>query len=312
MSITIPAFDGLEAMTRFTLAGIRPMVMLSLLPGLGGVALPWRARAAVAASLASFTAFGPHAPALTVAMLPGEVLAGLLAGLAVALAFAAAQMAGEVAAQIIGLGFANVPGAGGNASVIGGFFGMLLWAAFLSGDGFLWLFASVVAGQGVLPPGAAGLETLAAYGAVMFAGALRMALPVVGAAAARQSAGGGGGAVGAATGGDGDRAGGAAAGVRLGAADAVRGAAGAGDDDAECGAGVAVNGGERRRKDPTSHPAAAGGGAQAGQCLAAARAGAGGGAGRGDADDDAGRALAVAGAGGVSAAGAGGGDAAAG
>lgn len=180
MSIAIPAFDGLEAMTRFTLAGIRPMVMLSLLPGLGGVALPWRARAAVAASLASFTAFGPHAPALTVAMLPGEVLAGLLAGLAVALAFAAAQMAGEVAAQIIGLGFANVPGAGGNASVIGGFFGMLLWAAFLSGDGFLWLFASVAAGQGVLPPGAVGPETLAAYGAVMFAGALRMALPVVG------------------------------------------------------------------------------------------------------------------------------------
>jgi flagellar biosynthetic protein FliR len=180
VSIVIPAFDGMEAMTRFTLAGVRPMAMLALLPGLGGVALPWRARAAVAASLASFTAFGPHAPPLTFAMLPGEVLAGLLAGMAIALAFAAAQMAGEVAAQIIGLGFASVPGAGGNVSVIGGFFGMLLWAAFLSGDGFLWLFASVAAGQGVLPPGSADVATLAAYGGVMFAGALRMALPVVG------------------------------------------------------------------------------------------------------------------------------------
>ena len=87
--------------------------MLALLPGFAGAALPWRARLAVAASLSAFTAFGPQAPVLTLAMLPGEVLAGLLAGLAVALAFAAAQLAGEVAAQMIGLGFAVDAGRGG-------------------------------------------------------------------------------------------------------------------------------------------------------------------------------------------------------
>ena len=181
MSIAIPAFDGLEAMTRFTLAGVRPMAMLALLPGWagwrcrGGRARRWRRRWRVHGVRAACAA-------ADVRDVAGEVLAGLLAGMAIALAFAAAQMAGEVAAQIIGLGFASVPGAGGNVSVIGGFFGMLLWAAFLSGDGYLWLFARCGwQGQGeVLPPGAVGLETLAAYGGVMFAGGLRMALPVVG------------------------------------------------------------------------------------------------------------------------------------
>jgi flagellar biosynthetic protein FliR len=179
VNIDIPAFDGLAAMTRFSLAGVRPMVMLALLPPFAGAALPWRARLAIAASLSIFTAFGPAAPMLTLAMIPGEVLAGMLAGLAVGLAFAAAQMAGEVAAQIIGLGFASFSVAGGSVSVIGGLFSLLMWCAFLTGDGHLWLFSAVVSGQQTMPPGMVGAETLAAYGAVMFAGGLRMALPVV-------------------------------------------------------------------------------------------------------------------------------------
>jgi flagellar biosynthetic protein FliR len=117
---------------------------------------------------------------LTLAMIPGELLAGLLAGLAVALAFAAAQMAGEVAAQMIGLGFASVPTAGGNVTVIAGLWTLLMWLAFLGSDGHLVLFGSLVAGQAVLPPGAVSLERLAALGTVMFAGGLRLALPVIG------------------------------------------------------------------------------------------------------------------------------------
>ncbi len=171
-------FDAVAVMTRFSLAGVRPLAMLALLPGFAGGALPWRARLAVASALAAFTAFGPQAPVLRFAMLPGELLAGVLAGLAVALAFAAAQLAGEVAAQIIGLGFASFPSAGGNVSVIGGFYTMLMWLAFLGSDGHLLLFGSVVAGQGVMPPGAVSGELVAAYGAVMFGGGLRLALPM--------------------------------------------------------------------------------------------------------------------------------------
>ena len=176
----IPEFDGLAAMTRLSIAGVRPLAMLALLPPFAGAALPWRARLAVAASLSVFTAFGPHAPELTLAMLPGEVLAGLLAGLAVALAFAAAQLAGEVTAQMIGLGFASFPGAGGNVSVIGGLWTMLMWLAFLATDGHLQLFGSIVAAQGVMPPGGVTMARMAAYGTLMFAGGLRLALPVIG------------------------------------------------------------------------------------------------------------------------------------
>jgi len=173
-------FDGLEAMLRFSVAGVRPMAMLALLPGFAGGVLPWRARLALAASLAVFTAFGPAAPArLDLAMVPGELLAGLLAGLALGVAFAAAQMAGEVAANIIGLGFASFQVAGGSVSVIGNFYAMLMWLAFLTTNGHLLLFESMLAGQGALPPGGVSLELISAYGLTMFAGGLRMALPVV-------------------------------------------------------------------------------------------------------------------------------------
>lgn len=179
MIVDLPVFDPLAAMVRFTLAGVRPLVMVALLPAFGGAMLPWRARLAMAASISVFTAFGPEAPALTLAMLPAEVLAGLLAGLALALAFAAAQMAGEVAAQMMGLGFASFAGAGGSVSVIGGLFSMLMWCAFLANDGVAWLFAQAVAGQGVAMTSADGLAHAAIFGGMMFAGALRLALPVV-------------------------------------------------------------------------------------------------------------------------------------
>lgn len=179
MIVEVPAFDAMGMMLRFTIAGVRPMTMLALLPGLAGAMLPWRARLAVASALAVFTAFGPQATPLDLSMLPGEVLAGLLAGLSMALAFAAAQMAGEVAAQIIGLGFASFPGAGGNVSVIGGLFTVLMWCAVLTGDAHLWLFSTLVSGQDLLPPGGVSMELLGLYGATMFAGGLRMALPVV-------------------------------------------------------------------------------------------------------------------------------------
>ncbi len=175
----VPAFDGLAALLAFAVAGVRPLAMLALLPPFAGMVLPWRARLAVAAALAAFTAFRPGAPALGLAMVPGEVLAGVLAGLAVALVFAGAQMAGEVAAHIIGLGFANFPGAGGGASVLGGLYSAILWSVFLATDGPLTLFAAMLAGSGVWPPGAAGFDLVAAYGAVMFGGALRLALPLV-------------------------------------------------------------------------------------------------------------------------------------
>jgi flagellar biosynthetic protein FliR len=166
------------ALLAFSLAGVRPMVMMALLPPLAGATLPWLARLAVVGAMAAFSAFGPQASALAPASLAGEVLAGLLAGLALAMAFAAATMAGEVAASIIGLGFASFATAAGNVSVLGQFYGAVMALAWLSTDGHLQLLELMLTGG--LDMESLTLERLAAYGGVMFGGALRMALPVVG------------------------------------------------------------------------------------------------------------------------------------
>lgn len=173
-----PRGDGLELLLRFTLAGVRPLAMLALLPPLGGLVLPWRARLAVASALAVFQTFTSDARPLTPADLPRELVAGLLAGMAVALAFGAAQIAGEVFANMLGLGFATLPGAGG--PMLGGLLTLLMWSAFLTVDGPLWLLSAVAAATRAGATSAATPGLVAAQGLMLFAGALRLALPVAG------------------------------------------------------------------------------------------------------------------------------------
>ncbi|KPF79499.1 hypothetical protein IP88_01880 [alpha proteobacterium AAP81b] len=173
-----PRGDGLALLQVFALASVRPLAMVALLPAMGGLALPWRARLALVAALAGFAAFAPGGRALLPGDLPGELLAGLVAGVAIALAFGAAQLAGEVAANMLGLGFAVLPGAG-SASVLGGFYMLLMWCAFLGADGPLLLMAGLAEAARAAPSGlSAGM--IAAQGLVLFAGALRLALPVAG------------------------------------------------------------------------------------------------------------------------------------
>lgn len=173
-----PSGDGLALLLRFTLAGVRPLAMLALLPPLGGLALPWRARLAVASALAAFLCFAPGARPLTPADLPGELVAGLIAGLGVALAFGAAHIAGETVANMLGLGFAAMPGAG--ASVLGGLLTLLMWSAFLTADGPLWLLSGMAAAASAGEVMAASPGLVAAQGVMLFAGALQLALPVAG------------------------------------------------------------------------------------------------------------------------------------
>jgi len=180
VNIPVPAFDGMALATQFTLAAVRPLAMLALLPGFAGAPLPWRARLALVSALASFAAFRPGAPLLAPAMLPAELMAGLVAGVALAAAFAAAQLAGEVAAQMIGLGFANLGPEGGNVTALSGLFGLLMWGVLLASGAHLELLGALVAGQGAAPSGGITLAGVAALGSTMFAHGLAIALPVIG------------------------------------------------------------------------------------------------------------------------------------
>ncbi|MEN9933287.1 MAG: hypothetical protein RIS17_1860 [Pseudomonadota bacterium] len=177
MILAIPSFDGLEWLIRFTLAAVRPLAMVVLLPPFAGAELPWRGRLALVAALAVFGAFRPGAPDLDGADIPGEILAGLVAGLALALAFGAAGLAGEMLAQMVGLGFAQLASA--NTGVLSALFTTLAWAALLANDVHLDLFALLASGTALVPAGGLGLGDIAAFGGLMFLWGLKVALPIL-------------------------------------------------------------------------------------------------------------------------------------
>lgn len=177
MNIAIPAFDGLEWLTAFTLAAVRPLAMAALLPPIAGAVLPWRGRLALAASLAVFSAFRPGAAVLTGADIPGEMLAGMVAGLALALAFGAAGLAGEMLAQMVGLGFAQLASA--NTGVLSALFTTLAWAALLANDVHLEVFALLASGSALVPVGGLDPGDIAAFGGLMFLWGLKVALPIL-------------------------------------------------------------------------------------------------------------------------------------
>lgn len=178
MNVAIPAFDAIPWFVQFTLAAVRPLAMLVLLPGIAGAALPWRARLALAAALALFGGFRPGAPELSPAAIPGELLAGLTCGLALALAFGAATLAGEMIAQMVGLGFAMLGPMAGAGGALPALFTTLAWVALLAGDlhgEFLLLVATGVA----LPASQLTVAGIAGFGGLMFLWGLGVAMPLL-------------------------------------------------------------------------------------------------------------------------------------
>jgi flagellar biosynthetic protein FliR len=178
MNFALPAFDAVPWFVQFTLAAVRPLACVVLLPPLAGASLPWRARLAIVAACALFGGFRPGAPLLTGLMIPGEMLAGLVAGLGLALAFGAATLAGEMLAQMVGLGFANLGPMGGNAGALSGLFTCITWVALLVGDMHLELFLALATGVGQ-PVADLGLGGVAAHGGLMFLWGLKVALPLL-------------------------------------------------------------------------------------------------------------------------------------
>ncbi|WP_205599656.1 hypothetical protein, partial [Sandarakinorhabdus rubra] len=64
MNFALPAFDAVPWFVQFTLAAVRPLAMVLLMPGVAGAALPWRAKFALVAAMALFGGFRPGAPEL--------------------------------------------------------------------------------------------------------------------------------------------------------------------------------------------------------------------------------------------------------
>jgi flagellar biosynthetic protein FliR len=177
VNLALPAFDAVPWFVQFTLAAVRPLAMVVLLPDIAGAPLPWRARLALVAALAMFAGFRPGAPILSAAAIPADIVAGLMAGLALGLAFGAATLAGEMIAQMVGLGFAQL--GGGAGGTLPALFTTLAWVALLAGDLHVEFLALMAGGAVVASPGGLDAGDIAALGGLMFLWGLKAALPLL-------------------------------------------------------------------------------------------------------------------------------------
>ncbi len=120
-----------------------------------------------------------------VATMVSQVLIGAAVGFTLKLVFEAVSFGGELVAQSMSLGFAEVanPQGGPSSPVLSQFYLLLVTLLFLVMNGHLRLIALLADSFRSLPPGTAihatGLHAVAAFGAELFAGAVRVALPAM-------------------------------------------------------------------------------------------------------------------------------------
>ncbi|MDE2307982.1 MAG: flagellar biosynthetic protein FliR [Xanthomonadaceae bacterium] len=120
------------------------------------------------------------------ATMAGQVLIGAAVGFVLSVVFEAVSFGGGLVAQSMSLGFAEVanPQGGPSAPVLSEFYTLLVTLLFLAMDGHLRLIALLADSFRSLPPGMAtinanGLYAVAGFGAELFAGAVRVALPAM-------------------------------------------------------------------------------------------------------------------------------------
>lgn len=121
-----------------------------------------------------------------IATMAGQVLVGAAVGFVLKLVFEAVSFGGELVAQSMSLGFAEVvnPQAGGSSTVLSQFYLLLVTLLFLVMNGHLQLISLLADSFHSLPPGtpaisANALHAVVAFGAELFAGAVRVALPAM-------------------------------------------------------------------------------------------------------------------------------------
>jgi len=161
-------------------------------PVLSAMTVPLRVRIGLALALAVLLApliepplddaFAPAGAAL----LAREMLIGSGIGLTLRMVIEAVAFGGQIVGLSMGLGFGEVvdPVSGARTPQIGQFYGLLATLLFLAMDGHLALIEVLATSFSSAPPGHDGLNAhswraLVDFGAVLFSGALRIALPAV-------------------------------------------------------------------------------------------------------------------------------------
>jgi flagellar biosynthetic protein FliR len=189
-----PGFAGVEAqLWVWLIAMIRPGAAFIAAPVFGAPSVPLQIRLILSlaigvAALNSVSITVPEggiASIAGIALVGGEVLAGLALGFSLQIAYAAAFVGGETIANAMGLGFASMvdPQSGSPTPVIGQFLSILATFLLLSMDGHLMLIQFVIDSYRALPPGGGlmpngAIHDLVWFGGSMFGAGLTIALPV--------------------------------------------------------------------------------------------------------------------------------------
>lgn len=194
MDLIAPGFAGVEGqLWIWLIVMIRPGAAFIAAPVFGAQSVPVQIRLILSMAI-GMTALnsvtvtlppGGVASIAGIAMVAGEVLAGLAIGFALQIAYAAAFVGGETISNAMGLGFANMvdPTSGAPTPVVGQFLSILSTFLLLSMDGHLMLIRYVVDSYRALPPGGGlmpndAIHDLVWFGGSMFGAGLTIALPV--------------------------------------------------------------------------------------------------------------------------------------
>ncbi len=189
-----PGFAGVEAqLWLWLIAMIRPGAAFIAAPVFGAAAVPVQLRIILSLAIGMAALNSVHialppggvASFAGIALVGGEVLAGIALGFSVQLGYSAAYIAGEVISNAMGLGMASMidPVSGASTPVLGQMLSIVATFLFLSMDGHLLLIRFIIASYTALPPGSglmpdAAFESIVRFGGTMFAAGVTIALPV--------------------------------------------------------------------------------------------------------------------------------------
>jgi len=193
ISVTSAQLSAWLAMFVFPFARI--LAMISSAPVLGNKQVPARVKIGLAVLLTVIIAptldVQPNievASAMGFVVLVQQILAGVTIGFTMLLIFTAVEMCGEISGMQMGLGFASFydPLNASFTPVVAQFLSIIVTLAFLGMDGHLYMLEALADSFHTFPisssvPHAIALHTLAAWGGSIFAHALQLSMPVIGA-----------------------------------------------------------------------------------------------------------------------------------
>lgn len=174
---------------------VRILALVASSPVLGNKQVPARVKIGLSLMLAIIISPTLDAPpdvdvasAMGLLVLMQQILAGLAIGFSMRLIFTAIEMCGEFVGMQMGLGFASFydPLNASFTPVVAQFLGIIGALAFLGMNGHLLMIEALAGSFHTFPvssalPQAVALHTLVVWGGSIFAYALQLSLPVIGA-----------------------------------------------------------------------------------------------------------------------------------